>query len=391
MKHLLTLLLATVLFPAYAQNDALKPDQSLPIPNLMFDARGELVIVPSATSSPHDFDFLIGKWNLKHRKLSSRLNNSNEWKEFETQVEDFEILAGIGNMDVGRATIDDKPWEGRTIRLFNSKTRLWSLYWIASNVNGMDPPVAGSFENGVGHFFGKDVFNGKKIIVMFRWDARDKEHSKWSQAFSADNGKTWEWNWFNVKERIVEPPLKSVAENNFAIPVPKLNFDENGELVMTSSSTSAHNDFDFLIGKWTLKHRRLKSRLTNSSEWEEFETVVEDYNILEGTASMDIGFGSVGGKQWEGRTIRLYDQKTRLWSLYWVASNVGTMDAPVVGSFENGIGHFFGRDIFNGKKVIVMFRWDKRDKEHPTWSQAFSADNGKTWEWNWINVSHRTK
>jgi hypothetical protein len=23
-----------------------------------------------------------------------------------------------------------------------------------------------------------------------------------SQAFSSDNGKTWEWNWYNVSERI---------------------------------------------------------------------------------------------------------------------------------------------------------------------------------------------
>jgi hypothetical protein len=23
-----------------------------------------------------------------------------------------------------------------------------------------------------------------------------------SQAFSPDNGKTWEWNWYNVSERI---------------------------------------------------------------------------------------------------------------------------------------------------------------------------------------------
>jgi hypothetical protein len=67
---------------------------------------------------------------------------------------------------------------------------------------GPDPPVVGSFENNVGHFFAKDTFNGKPIIVMFRWDARDKEHPVWSQAFSSDAGKTWEWNWYNVSERI---------------------------------------------------------------------------------------------------------------------------------------------------------------------------------------------
>jgi uncharacterized protein YutD len=391
MKYLLTILLTGTGMILNAQNNALTTDESLTIPTLDFDAKGALMVVASATSSKHDFDFLVGKWKLKHRKLKSRLTNNNEWEELETVVEDFAILEGVGNMDVGHATFKGKPWEGRTLRLFNSKTKLWSLYWMTSSSAGMDPPVVGSFENGVGHFFGKDIYNGKEIIVMFRWDARDKEHSKWSQAFSPDQGKTWEWNWYNVKERIAEPSLKTIAENNFAIPIPKLIFDVKGELVIESSATSSQNDFDYLKGKWTLEHRRLKARLENSNEWEEFETSVEDFNILEGKGNMDIGYSSVDGKPWEGRTIRLFDPATRLWSLYWIASDVAVMDPPVVGSFENGVGHFFCKDIYKGKNVIVMFRWDKRDKDYPIWSQAFSADNGKTWEWNCINVSHRKK
>jgi len=40
------------------------------------------------------------------------------------------------------------------------------------------------------------------IIMMFRCEARNKDRPVWSQAFSSDNGKTWEWNWYNVSERI---------------------------------------------------------------------------------------------------------------------------------------------------------------------------------------------
>jgi hypothetical protein len=32
-----------------------------------------------------------------------------------------------------------------------------------------------------------------------------------------------------------------------------------------------------------------------------------------------------------------------------------------------------------------------RNPQLPIWSQAFSADNGKTWEWNSINVSERIR
>jgi hypothetical protein len=267
----------------------------------------------------------------------------------------------------------------------------------------LDPPVVGSFENGVGHFFGKDTFNGKPIIVMFRWDARDREHPKWSQAFTADDGETWEWNWYNVKERIAGPfqttQMKSLPKitkagahpKSFPLSLAKLNFDSKGNLVIVPSPTSSNTDFDFFIGQWTLDHTRLKSRLSNSNEWEEFQNNVEDFRILEGAGNMDVVYSTVNGKPWEARTIRLFDPTTRLWSLYWVTSATGKMDPPVVGSFENGVGQFFGKDAFNGRKIIMVFNWDKRDKENPVWSQAFSADDGKTWEWNWTNVSHRIK
>jgi hypothetical protein len=40
----------------------------------------------------------------------------------------------------------------------------------------------------------------------------------------------------------------------------------------------------------------------------------------------------------------------------------------------------------------MIFRWDAaRDRERPIWSQALSPDNGKTWEWNWYNVSEKIK
>src|SRR6266566_1370001 len=126
--------------------------------------------------------------------------------EFDTYDENSKILSGTADIDTYSTTempgMEGKHFEGLTLRLFNPKTRRWSLYWVASNIGVLDPPVVGSFENGVGHFLAKDTFKGKPIIMMFRWDARNKDRPVWSQAFSPDNGKTWEWNWFNVSERI---------------------------------------------------------------------------------------------------------------------------------------------------------------------------------------------
>src|SRR5215204_6568859 len=161
----------------------------------MANQTGDLNIVASEASSPGDFDFLVGKWRVRNRKLNERLADCDEWTEFEARGECRRILNGFGNIDSFKTDFDGKPFEGMTLRLFNPKTKLWSIYWADSNVVVLDVPQVGSFKNRIGEFLARDVFEGKSIIVKFRWDATNAENPVWSQAFSADEGKTWEWNW----------------------------------------------------------------------------------------------------------------------------------------------------------------------------------------------------
>jgi hypothetical protein len=192
----LTAILLAMSNTGNAQKNVLTSDPKLPIPKLSFNSDGELNIVASPTSSQIDFDFLVGKWKMHHRRLNKRLESCNNWTEFDSSDENHKILGGTANMDTLSTTempgLEGKLFEGVTFRLFDPKTRLWRLYWVASNIGVLDPPVVGSFEDNVGHFFTKDTFNGKPIIMMFRWDVRDKDHPVWSQAFSPDHGKTWE-------------------------------------------------------------------------------------------------------------------------------------------------------------------------------------------------------
>jgi hypothetical protein len=188
---------------AHAGDPALVPDASLPIPQLHFASDGALDIKASATSSEHDFDYLVGNWKLRNRKLKSRLTHSTEWSDvFESRVEMHQILNGVGNIDKYTDNAGGAPYEGVALRLFDRKTKLWSIYWADANSGKLDPPVVGSFENRIGHFFGRDTYKGQNIIVVFRWDARNPQLPIWSQAFSTDNGKTWEWNSINVSERV---------------------------------------------------------------------------------------------------------------------------------------------------------------------------------------------
>jgi len=150
---------------------------SLEIPKLNFDEEGKLIIVASESSSKDDFDFFQGKSNIRNKKLKKRFDNCTEWIEFPSTQEMYKILNGIGNIDNFLATFDGEPFEGMTVRLFNPATKLWSIYWSDSNTGVLDRPVVGSFENNVGHFFSEDVFEGRDVIQVFRWDARDKKKS----------------------------------------------------------------------------------------------------------------------------------------------------------------------------------------------------------------------
>ena len=200
MKRLLVLSLLIISSISHAQRTVLTTDSTIVMPTVAFDAKGELKIAASASSSQNDFVFLVGKWIMHNRRLNRRLENCKDWTEFESTDENSKILSGIGDIDTYKTNempgMAGTPFAGFTLRIFNPQTRLWSLYWVANNRGVLAPPQVGSFENNVGHFFAKDTYKGKNVIVVFRWDARDKNRPIWSQASSADNGKTWEWNWY---------------------------------------------------------------------------------------------------------------------------------------------------------------------------------------------------
>ena len=186
--------------------------------------------------------------------------------------------------------------------------------------------------------------------------------------------------------------LNSAAAQIDSFPLPALKFDPHGDLIITASSTSSNKDFDFFIGKWKMKNKHLNARFGHTKGYTEFETTVEDQPGLEGMGNFDLVRRQLpDGKVYEGRTVRTFDPQTKLWRLYWMDSNGGPLDPPVIGSFENGVGLFFAKDYQVGRPVIVVFRWDKTNPDQPVWSQAFSDDNGKTWEWNYTNTSYKIK
>ena len=142
-----------------------------------------------------DFDFLVGRWTIRHRRLKARLAGCADWVEFDGASAMQKTLGGLGNMDDNWLELPEGPYGAVTLRRFDPALRRWSIWWLDARHPDIEPPVHGRFENGVGEFLGDDVFEGRPIRVRFLWSAITPRSCEWRQAFSADGGATWETNW----------------------------------------------------------------------------------------------------------------------------------------------------------------------------------------------------
>ena len=154
----------------------------------------------------HDFDFFYGKWRQLNRKRRNLLvRDDADWIEFESYSEAMPILGGLGNVDTFKAPrFPGRPgFEGFSLRLFDPGTGLWRIWWASSIGEGrLDPPVVGRFRNGVGVFEGEDVIDGVPVRVRFTWKGITDSSATWQQAFSLDDGESWDPNWVTQSTRV---------------------------------------------------------------------------------------------------------------------------------------------------------------------------------------------
>jgi hypothetical protein len=147
-------------------------------------------------------------------------------------------------------------------------------------------------------------------------------------------------------------------------------------------------DFDFWMGAWRVRNRRLRERLKGSTRWDEFEATVVARPLLGGAGNEDVYRTDFGGG-FTGMSFRFFDRTARRWSIYWADSRRGTLDPPVVGGFDGDVGIFEGEDSFEGRPIRVRFLWSGVTTPTPRWEQAFSEDGGETWETNWVMEMRR--
>jgi hypothetical protein len=89
------------------------------------------------------------------------------------------------------------PW-----RLYNPRSRQWSLDFANSKSGALSQPTIGEFKNGRREFFDQESFNGRAILVRFVISGIRPNSCRFEQAFSEDGGKTWEANWIATEARV---------------------------------------------------------------------------------------------------------------------------------------------------------------------------------------------
>ncbi|MGH9090785.1 MAG: hypothetical protein ACRDZR_05320 [Acidimicrobiales bacterium] len=149
------------------------------------------------------------------------------------------------------------------------------------------------------------------------------------------------------------------------------------------------NDFDFLVGEWTVANRRRRQFLGGCDEWDEFPAESTCIRLFDGAANFDsITFSTLGSA---GLTLRLFDPVREEWSLYWASSRDGILQPPVSGSFAEGVGKFYGDDTYDAKPIRVRYVWSEITAHSARWEQAFSVDGERSWETNWVMTFDRLR
>jgi hypothetical protein len=156
-----------------------------------------------------------------------------------------------------------------------------------------------------------------------------------------------------------------------------------------ASGRDGQHDFDFEIGSWSTHLRRLQHPLTGSTTWVEYEGTTVVRPVWDGRANLvELEVDGPAGHI-EGLSLRLYDPGARRWSLSFASSRDGAMSPPTIGGFANGRGEFFGRERIGGKDILVRFVISGITPTSARFEQAFSEDDGKTWEVNWVAIDTR--
>lgn len=150
----------------------------------------------------HDFDFEIGVWNTRLKRLAQPLSGAQEWLEYQGTTTVSKVLDGRANLVELSVKGTAGTLEGLSLRLYNPVSRQWSLNFANIRSGVLARPSVGGFKDARGEFYSQEEYNGRTILVRFVISAITRDSVHFEQAFSDDGGRSWEVNWIADDRRI---------------------------------------------------------------------------------------------------------------------------------------------------------------------------------------------
>jgi hypothetical protein len=168
---------------------------------------------PTLRDGQHDFDFDIGAWKTHSKRLLKPLTGSKQWTEMDGVTVVRPIWGGKGNLAELESDGPNGHLQLISLRLYDATAGQWNINFATSRVGILNVagdtqgvPLIGRFENEAGTFYDQDVYEGRTIWVRFTIRPVSRTAARSEQAFSDDNGKTWETNWFNYYTKVSDRP-----------------------------------------------------------------------------------------------------------------------------------------------------------------------------------------
>ena len=142
-----------------------------------------------APGPPGDFDFLEGRWRIRHLK-----RRGDTWDRFDGEARCWSILEGGGSVE--ELLIPARQFSGLGLRLLDVERGLWNDHWVNARSGVVTVPgLQGGFIDGVGCFPSTYEEQGRTLHAMGIWDRIGPDQCRWRQVWSDDDGRTWRHDW----------------------------------------------------------------------------------------------------------------------------------------------------------------------------------------------------
>lgn len=141
---------------------------------------------------PDDFATLEGGWRVVHRRLLRPLDGDGGWVRHEGDCVVTPILGGLGAVDDHRLVTPRGNVGRASFRIFDPARSQWSTWAVDGSSGQLGPRLIGRRIGPVAVFYGADRFHGRPVDVRIRWSGLDEAPLRCEEAFSTDQGMSWQ-------------------------------------------------------------------------------------------------------------------------------------------------------------------------------------------------------